>query len=237
MTYACFQPTEWSLLRHVKSPDPGEAQAALEKLCAIYWPALYSYIRRKGHSPEDAKDLTQSFLSRLIQKDWLSRHQDRRSKFRSFLLKFLEHFLSDERDRAGAQKRGGGSVIIPLDAFEAEERAAFEPADHTTPEQAYSRRWARSILAQALNRLEAEYNARGKGHLCAALKELNPGVHGEQSYRDVGERLGMSEQAVKSAVFAFRRRYAVLLREVISDTVADREQLEQEVRELIAILA
>ena len=119
-------------------------------------------MRRKGFKPEEAQDLTQEFLSRFIHKEWLSHLKDQRGKFRSFLLTFLENFLSDERDRANAQKRGGGKQIVSLDAYEAEERGAIEPADGLTADQAYERRWAQAVMEQAYRKLGEEYAAKGK---------------------------------------------------------------------------
>ena len=220
-----------------RDADTLGADEALEKLCHTYWPPLYAYIRRDGYKPEDAQDLTQEFLSRFLHREWLDHLKDQRGKFRSFLLTFLKHFLSDERDRANAQKRGGGKPLISIDAYEAEERGASDLADGLTADQVYERRWARTIIQQAHETLAREYAARGKGTLFEQLKDVQPGEHGERSYKDIGAALGMSEQAVKNAVLSFRRRYAKLLREEIVQTVADPGEVDAEVRHLMQIFA
>jgi RNA polymerase sigma-70 factor (ECF subfamily) len=147
---------------------------------------VYAYLRRDGHSPEDAQDLTQEFLSRLVHKDWLAHLQDQRGRFRSFLLTFLKHFLSDQRQRAKRLKRGGGRALVSLDAFEEEDRAKFEPVDGLTADQTYERRWAQAVMAQAAARLREDYAARGKLALFDQLKDLQPGEAGKRSYAKLG---------------------------------------------------
>ena len=232
-----FTATHWSLVLAAREKNTPSAAAALERLCHTYWPPLYAYIRRDGYSVEDAQDLTQEFLHRLIEKEWLDHLQDRRAKFRSFLLTLLKHFLSDQRDRTNAQKRGGGQPLIPLGAYEAEERATLEPADGLSPDQIYERRWAGAVLDEAARRLREEYVKRGKAELFDQLQDLPPGEHGARGYAEIGATLGLTEQAMKNAVHRFRRRYGGLLRDEIAQTVADPGEIEAEVRHLKQIFA
>jgi RNA polymerase sigma-70 factor (ECF subfamily) len=232
-----FTATHWSLVLAAREKDTPSAAAALERLCHNYWPPLYAYIRRDGHSVEDAQDLTQEFLSRFLHRDGLDQLKDQNGKFRSFLLTCLKHFLSDQRDRANAQKRGGGQTPIALDAYEAEERDAFEPADGMTPDQVYERRWACAVMDAATRRLREEYARLGKTDLFEQLKDLQPGEHGEKSYAEIGAALGLSEQAMKNARHAFNRRYAKLLREEIGQTLEDSDELEAEVQHLMQVFA
>jgi RNA polymerase sigma factor (sigma-70 family) len=231
-----FEQTQWSLILTARDEGaPGSAEA-LEKFARIYWPPLYAYLRRIGHSPHDAQDLTQEFLSRFLHRDGLDHLKDRRAKFRSFLLTFLNNFLSDQRDRAHAQKRGGGKLLISMDAYEAEEREAMAPAGGLTAEQLYERRWARAVMAEAIKHLEAEYAARGKSALFGQLKDLQPGERGEQRYADIAALLGTTEQAIKNARHAFNRRYGELMRKEIARTV-DPAELEAEVQHLIQVFS
>lgn len=117
-----FQTTHWSVVLAAKGSPSPSADEAMEELCRAYWPPLYAYIRREGHDATEAQDLTQEFFARLLERDYLGRLQDQRGKFRSFLLTFLKHFLSEQRHKAGAQKRGGGQVLISLDATAGERR-------------------------------------------------------------------------------------------------------------------
>ncbi len=227
-----FVTTHWSVVLRAREKDSPDSQAARERLCRTYWAPLYAYIRRSGHKVEDAQDLTQEFLSRFLQGDGLDHLEDQRGKFRSFLLTFLKHFLSDERNRANAQKRGGGQQFISFDACGAEERDALGPVDGLSADQIYDRRWARAVMDEAARRLREEYAKRGKTGLFEQLKDLQPGEHGARGYAEIGAALGLTEQALKNAVHSFRRRYGELLRDEIAQTVDDPGQVEAEVQQL-----
>lgn len=232
-----FVTTHWSVVLRAREKDSPDSATARERLCRTYWPPLYHYLRREGHSPQDAQDLTQEFLSRFLHQEWLDHLKDQRGKFRSFLLTFLKHFLSDQRDRANALKRGGGQTWISLDACEAEERDALGPVDGLSADQLYDRRWARAVMDEAARRLREEYAKRGKSELFEQLKDVQPGEHGPQSYAEAGGALGLTEQAVKNAVHRFRRRYGELLRDEIAQTVDDPGEVEAEVQHLMQIFA
>jgi len=217
--------------------DTTTAATALNKLCQTYWYPVYAFIRRQGNGPEDGRDLTQEFFARLLEKDYLQHLRHREGKFRSFLLTLLKHLLSDERDKARALKRGGGQAPVFLDALAEEERYRVEPADSSTPEHLFDRRWAQTVLEQALRRLREEYSAAGKAALFDALHHLHPGRDGlAPSYVELGARLGLSESAVTSAIFRLRRRHSELLREEVSQTVARREDVDEEIRYLIEVM-
>ena len=233
---AVFATTHWSLVFKAKNGNPSEAFAALEGLCRSYWRPVYAYIRRDGRQPADAQDLTQEFFRRFIEKGWIEHIQHPRGKFRSFLLTFLKHFLSDERDRAGAQKRGGGRTFISLDELQAEEGHVFEPADSLTADQVFERRWAQTLMERAVARLRQEYVDEGKGDLFHQLKDLQPGERGERSYAELGAPLGLSEGAVKSAMHRLRLRHRDILRSEIASTLGGAEQVDEEIRYLIQVL-
>jgi RNA polymerase sigma-70 factor (ECF subfamily) len=237
LAHQWFTTTHWSVVLAARDGDSRQAREALEKLCHTYWPPLYAYIRREGYGVEDAQDLTQGFFTRLMEKDYLGRLRDQDGKFRSFLLTFLKHFLSDERDRAGAQKRGGGKTIVSLDDSSAEACYLTEAADPMSPDQLFERRWAQTLLEQALHRLRQEYVDGGKLALFEQLKDLQPGEHGTLSYVELGEQLGMSEAAIKSAAHRLRRRHCELLREEIAHTVARPEEIDEEIRYLLTVLS
>ena len=232
-----FATTHWSVVLAAKRSDGLLADAALEELCRSYWPPLYAYIRREGYGVQDAQDLTQEFLSRFIQKEWLGHLQDQRGKFRSFLLTFLKHFLSDERDKARAQKRGGGKTWVSLDDTSAEERGLDARANGLSPDQIFERRWAETVMEWALRRLREEYEAGGKAGLFEQLKEIQPGEHGEASYAEIGARLGLAEGTIASAVHRLRQRHREILRDEIAQTVSRPEEIDEEIRNLLAILS
>jgi RNA polymerase sigma factor (sigma-70 family) len=232
-----FATTHWSVVLAAKQDASSKANAALEKLCRTYWPPLYAYIRRDGHDATEAQDLTQEFFARLLAKDYLKQLQHQQGKFRSFLLSYLKNFLSEQRRRAGAQKRGGECVFISLNEPAGEDGYLLEPVDEMTPDQVFERRWAQAVLQKALDRLREEYAARGQTVLFELLQNYQPREPGGRSYAQMGADLGMTESAVKSAVQRMRQRHRELLREEIAQTVTRPEEIEEELRHFRALLA
>lgn len=217
--------------------DTTHAQVALERLCRTYWYPLYAYARRRGHSVENAQDLTQAFFARLLERHWVGDADRERGRFRTFLLTAMSRFMSDEWDKERAQKRGGGVSHVPLQLDDAETRYGCEPADGHTPEQYFERRWALTVLDTVLQRLRAEYEREGKGELFAALNSTLVGGRESQPYAQLAARLGLSEGAVKVAVHRLRKRYRHLLRTEIAQTVAAEEDVDEELHHFFAALA
>jgi RNA polymerase sigma-70 factor (ECF subfamily) len=213
-----------------------KAQTALESLCRTYWYPLYAYVRRKGYVANDAEDLTQEFFRRLLARNFLNMADRKKGKFRSFLLGSLEHFLAREWTKGRAQKRGGGQVIRSLDEMDAENRYLLEPAHELTAERIFDRRWATTLLQQAMSRLREECMANQKGDLFCKVESSLSGEHGEASYADVAAALQMSEGALKVAVHRLRQRYGELVRAEMAQTVATAEEADDELRYLFAVL-
>ncbi len=217
--------------------DSPQARSALEQLCRTYWYPLYCYVRRRGYSHEDAQDLTQGFLLQLLERHSFARADASKGRFRSFLLAALNYFLSDERERAGAQKRGGGRPTLSfVDAQAADERYRLEPVDERSPDKLFERRWALTLLDQVFARLEEELREAGKAELFQRLRVFLVEGPGEEKYAQVGAELGMSGEAARKAVQRMRQRYHELFREEIAHTVAGPAQVEEELRYLYAIM-
>lgn len=210
---------------------------ALAQLCQACWYPLYAFVRRQGHGPHDAQDLTQEFFARLLAKKYLADVQRERGKFRSFLLAALKHFLANEWDKARAEKRGGGHTAIPLDVGTAEMRYGAEPADTETADKLFDRRWALTLLDQVLVRLRQEHVAEGKARQFDELKSCLTEGKGSIRYAELGARLDLSEGAVKVAVHRLRQRYREVLRAEIANTVATAAEVEEELRHLFAALS
>jgi RNA polymerase sigma-70 factor (ECF subfamily) len=213
-----------------------QADDALEKLCSAYWYPLYAYVRRKGHSPADAQDLTQEFFARFLEKKYLSLADRERGRFRGFLLTSLKHFLVNEREKARAAKRGGGEVVLPLDEELAESRYLAEPSADMSPDKMYEKRWAITVLEGVLARLRQESITAGKGELFELLKDFLWGDQNLVSQAEIGVPLGLSASAVKSAVHRLRLRYRELLRSEIAHTVERVEDIDGELRYLVSVL-
>jgi RNA polymerase sigma-70 factor (ECF subfamily) len=217
--------------------DTAKAQAALEKLCQTYWYPLYAYVRRRGHSPQDAQDLTQAFFARLLERHWVGDADRDRGRFRTFLLTAMSRFLADEWDKARAQKRGGGVIHVPLQLDTAETRYGCEPADDCAPEQCYERRWALTLLDAVLQRLRSEYERAGRAELFAGLNASLVGGREWQPYAELAAKLDMSESAAKVAVHRLRKRFRKLLRAEIAQTMAATDDVDEELGHLLAVLA
>jgi RNA polymerase sigma factor (sigma-70 family) len=217
--------------------DSTRAQKALAGLCQTYWYPLYAYVRRRGHSPPDAQDLTQEFFARLLERRSLAGADPARGRFRTFLLTAMNHFLANEWAKGRAQKRGKSFQIFSLDWAAAERRYDLEPADAATPDKAYDKQWALALLDTVLEKLDAEYGAGGKAELFSALKQTLTGSRETQPYAELADRLGMSEGALKVAVHRLRRRYRELIRAEITETVASSEDVGDEMRLLVEALA
>ncbi len=213
------------------------AREALEELCRTYWFPLYAYTRRRGFSPHDAEDLVQGFLARLIEKEMLAALQREGGRFRAFLLACFNHFLSDQRDSARRLKRGGGREILSLNTEQAEGRYSLEPADVVNPEKVFERRWALTVLETVLARLKAQLETEGKGPLFAHLQALVLGEASAVRHAEIAARLGLSKSAVAVTVHRLRQRYRRLLREEIAQTVQRPEEVDDEMRYLLAVLS
>jgi RNA polymerase sigma factor (sigma-70 family) len=237
-TAACvFATTHWSVVLSAGSASSTQTEEALGELCRAYWYPLYAYLRRGGRSPEDAQDAVQSFFAHLLTNHRLGRVHPARGKFRSFLLTALRNFLTDERRKQQAQKRGGDFTMISLEAQTAEDRYRVEPVDRRDPERLFERRWAMTILERVLDRLHQEAEKAGT---VERLKRLQPFLLADDagaSYADVARELGMTEGAVKMAVLRLRQRSRELFHAEIAHTVATEEEIGEEVRHLFAVLA
>ncbi len=229
-----FDTTHWSVITaagDVLSPNAAEA---LERLCRAYWFPLYAYARRKGLPPADAQDVTQEFFHQLIEKNYLGSLDRRLGSFRSFLLASMNHLLANEWDKSRRLKRGGGHQIISLDAEEAEGRFAHDGAGHDSPEKAFDRHWALTLLDRALTRLREEFVAAGKLQHFDALKVFLSEVAGEGDYAALGARLNFGVGGVAVAVHRLRLRYREIVRTEIAQTVTSEAELKSELRHLFA---
>src|SRR5262245_9455333 len=164
-----FHTTHWTVVLMARSEDEAAAHAALASLCSAYWYPLYAYIRRQGASPHEAEDLTQEFFRRFLERSPLANVQPAAGKFRSFLLACLKNFLANEREKAHAQRRGGGQPITHLDTSDAETRYSLEPADNLTPDLMFERRWAFAVLERTMTELRQEYS---KGEKLQQFEDL-----------------------------------------------------------------
>jgi DNA-directed RNA polymerase specialized sigma24 family protein len=231
-----FQTTSWSLVLAAAVDPTTDSRRALETLCQIYWSPVYAFIRRNGHSLEQAQDLTQGFFTLLLEKNYLRDADRERGRFRSFLLTSVKHFLANEWDKANALKRGGGRIMLSIDTAETEAWYAPAAVEHTTPEDIFERRWALSLLEQVMARLRADFVAAGRaGEFDRLVVFLNREPDAE-SYEAVAGQMGVSAGALRMSAFRLRRRYRNLLRAEIAQTVSTPEETDEEIRFLLSTL-
>jgi len=232
-----FATTRWSLVLAAGRDSTGSASAALSELCELYWRPVYAFARRQGHDVQDAEDLTQAFFTRLLEKHVVQAADPQRGRFRSFLLASFKHFVANERDRAHAQKRGSGKVMVGLDFESAEARYAAEPADTLTPEAVFERQWALAILDRVLATLRDECVNAGKADIFDRVRDLLGGDRSPGGYAAIAESLGTTEGAVKVNVHRLRRRYRDLLRAEIEATVSNSSEIDEELGFLMSAIS
>jgi RNA polymerase sigma factor (sigma-70 family) len=229
-----FHTTRWTLVMASARDQSQTGQAALAALCQIYWYPLYAFARRRGYSPPDAQDLTQGFFLHILEHRALSRVDQLKGKFRSFLLACFQNYLSVETQRARALKRGGQCQLISLDLETAENRYRLEPADYLTAEKIFEARWALTLLEHAKTVVRQEYASRGKESVFDSLRGyigIMEGEH-EASYEEVAKELGVSVGTLKTLVHRLRRRYLAVVRQEVARTVSNPAEIEGEIRAL-----
>ena len=234
---ASFATTHWSVVARCALTDVPQATDALARLCEMYWPPIYSFIRRRGYPPADAQDLTQSFFAFFLRTKAYARTDRLHGKFRSFLLASVKNFLADNWDRNQAIRRGGSYQFISLDPEKAEAFYDAASAPDSTAERLFELRWAKSLTAGALNSLRNELQAEGKLKLFEQLKSFLAGGSVLPSYNDASARTGLPRATVKTHVHRLRQRYREIVRREIARTVSAPHEIDEELRYLCNILA
>lgn len=232
-----FLTTRWSIVLSARDHSSKSSAMALESLCQAYWYPLYVFVRRQGHPAHDAQDLTQEFFARLLEKDYLRSVEREKGRFRTFLIMALKRFLLNEWDKKNTRKRGGAFIHLSLDADLAESRYANELSETLPADQVYERRWALTLLDQAMARLRADYAGNGRETEYDYLKRFLTCDRGDISYRDIAEGLGMTEGAARVAMHRLRKRFREVFRDEIADTVSATDEVDDEVRYVVAVLS
>ena len=227
-----FATTHWTIVLAAGQRSTPQSDHALEELCQTYWFPLYAYVRRRGHTREDAEDLTQAFFARFLTKNYLDGLSAERGRFRAFLLASLKHFLANEWDKSQRQKRGGSVPHLSLDWQTADTRFQIATTTEPSPDKAFDREWAVALLAKVIERLQTECAAEGKAKLFEQLKIFLTAGRGELSAAAAAQKLGLDETAVRVAVHRLRKRYRQLLRDEIAQTLANAVDVDEEMRAL-----
>ena len=231
-----FATTRWSLVIATRDEGSADAAAALATLCQAYWFPVYAFIRRSGRSEDAARDLTQGFFARMLEKNYLRDADRARGRFRTFLLAAVTPFLANEHKAEHALKRGGGAPHLSLETDDEERRFRHEPPDVDSPDRVYERRWAQAVLDHAMARLAAYYAESGRQKWFA---RLGPTITGDEaaSHAELAEQLGLTDSALRVAIHRLRARYVRTLREVIAETVDDPASIDDELRHLTDVVS
>ena len=238
-----FVTTRWSLILSARNPgsEQQKARDALAELCRTYWRPIFSFVRGRGHSNEDAQDLTQDFFATILKNNWLQHADRNRGRFRSLLLRSLQNFLINAAERTHARKRGGDVEFISWHDWMAESPSQFsipmQGTDSLPPERIFDLNWAVTVVEHALQRLREECESKGKLWLFQSLSPHLTDERDEMSYANLSAELGMAESAVKKQLHKMRQRYRSLLRDEVSQTVEDPSEVDDEIRYLCASLA
>ena len=227
-----FATTHWTVVLAAGKRATPQSDGALEQLCRTYWFPLYAYVRRRGHTKEDAEDLTQAFFARFLAKNYLAGLSAERGRFRAFLLASLKHFLINDWKKSQCQKRGGGEAPLSLDWQTADTKFQVAATNEPSPDKVFDREWALALLAKVIERLQKECEADGKAKLFEQLKIFLTAGKSETAQRETAKTLGMEEGAVRVAVHRLRKRYRNLLRDQIAQTLADAADVDEEMRAL-----
>ena len=229
-----FLTTRWSIVRAVGADDEAR-EGALAWLCEAYWFPLYAYLRRKGNSEDDARDLAQSFFMHLLEKDALVGLSPEAGKFRAFLLASLKNFAANERARASAEKRRATDAAFTVSLDDAEELYRREASNELNAEELYEKRWALAVVVSATAKLRADFAEAGRAEVFEVLQQYLVG-ESETSYAESAAQLGMNEGAVKTAIHRLRKRLGKVLREEVAETVSDPQQVDEELKYLLRVL-
>src|SRR5215813_2302737 len=238
-----FVTTRWSLILSAANltNEEHKARDALAELCRTYWRPIFSFVRARGYSVEDAQDLTQDFFLIILKENWLQHADRNRGRFRSLLLRSLQNFLINAAEKTHAYKRGGEVEFIPWDDWVAESPSQLFNSAQTPnslpPERLFDLSWAKTVVEHALQRLREECESKGKLWLFQALSSHLTDERDEVSYAKLSSELGMAETAVKKQLHNMRQRYRSLLRDEVSQTVENAADVDDEIRYLCAILA
>ena len=232
-----FATTHWSVVLAAGDQSSPETEAALSRLCQSYWFPIYAFVRKKGHSPEEAQDLVQEFFAGFLEKNYVAKADRERGRFRCFLMTSMENFLHNQNDRARAQKRHGGRQLISLDQQDAEARYRREPRIETNPARTFEQRWATTLLNTVLTRLQNEFRTSGRSELFDALQAHLWGDSESIGYAQLAERFGLTLANVKVTAHRLRQRYRELLREEIAHTVGSPDQIDDEIQHLMKVVS
>lgn len=229
-----FGSTAWSLVLAAQNQSN---EPALDRLCQKYWKPIYAFARRSGLAPADAEDAVQDFFAYLLQRSWIQQADPERGSFRAFLLTLFRNFIANHRRRERALKRGGAERALSFDTAEGEAELAACVSALPDPAATYDRIWAQCVLHTALTRLGEEQSGPEKKRAFELLRPFVAQRPEAGDYERLARELGQPRNRIAVLIHRLSRRYAELIRIEVADTLADRKQVESELRGLLQALS
>jgi RNA polymerase sigma factor (sigma-70 family) len=230
-----FATTQWTKVLATQGESETSRQA-LSELCEHYYAPVHAFIRRRIHDPERAKDLTQDFFAHLLNRSPFEKIQPQQTKFRTYLLGAVKHFLGNEKRKASQAKRGSGKPSLSLSEFEESEATVTSDAGESSDHQ-FDYQWAINLMARSLDQLEEEFAARNQTLHFTTLKPWLGAPHSELSQKEAGQRLGLSEGAVKVAIHRLRKDFRKRIKQEIAQTLGPNDTVESELKYLVEVIA
>lgn len=232
-----FHTTRWTRVARAKETSH-EGQDALRELCGAYYAPVLAFLRWQGRDADAAREVAHEFFAYML-KGGAIRTADRiKGRFRSYLLGAVKHFLSRQQEAARCLRRGGGAEMIPITGPEVETHLAVPLVDESqlSPDMAFDRQWALTVLERALRTLGQEWADEGRQEVFAKLQPWLTGESGHGDQKALAEELGMNLNSLKTLVHRLKQRFRSLVREEVSATLEDGADVEAEIRVLFNAL-
>jgi RNA polymerase sigma-70 factor (ECF subfamily) len=226
----------WTEVLNASKEGTATSLEARNRLCQTYWYPVYAFLRRKGTLPGEAADLTQAFLAEVMQPGNLARADRTRGKFRNYLLGALDKHLANQWDKVNAQKRKPQDGFVSINEEDAEGRFLHEPVTDETPDRAFDRIWALTVLQQAMQVLAENYAERDKADIFRKLRVFIEDDKKTISYEAAADQCGMKLSAVKTAILRLRREYGEAIKQVLAETITTKHELDEELAALFEAL-
>lgn len=235
-----FPATRHSVIRRASSKDPEERTQAYETLITAYWKPVYKYLRIRWRAGgEDARDLTQAFFTRVMEKDFFQSFDPAKARFRTFLRTCLDAFVSNERRSAGRLKRGGDTVLLSLDFETADgELRHHEPAANVDLDELFYKEWIRHVFGLAVGELRDRLKASGKDVHFALFERLDlesAESDPKPTYDELASRFELSISQVTNYLAAARREFRRVVLETLRDVTASEEEFRAEAQHLLGV--
>jgi RNA polymerase sigma factor (sigma-70 family) len=225
-----FPTTSHSIIAALADPVPEERRRAFGTLVETYWRPVYVYIRLRWRAErDDARDLTQEFFTRALERDFFAGYDQSRARFRTFLRVCLDRFLSNERAAATRRKRGGDVELVSLD-FETAERELVAADAGDDADAFFRREWVRALIGRAVGRL------RSHPHFALFQQyDLHQGPGDRPTYQALAAERGIPVTQITNHLAAVRREFRRIVLDELHLQAGSDAEFRADARELLGV--